>query len=47
MPRDHEPYQDLGPSHFDQLDHDRLQRQSVRRLEQLGYAVTLAPIPAA
>lgn len=43
MLRTHEPYQDLGPAHFDQLDHQRLQRQYVRRLEQLGYAVTLTP----
>lgn len=47
MLRDHRPYQDLGPDHLDQLDHDRLQRQYVRRLEQLGYAVTLTPAPAA
>ncbi len=47
MLRDHQPYHDLGPAHFDQLDHDRLQRQYVRRLEQLGYAVTLTPASAA
>jgi transposase len=43
MLRDHQPYHDLGPTYLDQLDYDRLQRQSVRRLEHLGYAVTLTP----
>lgn len=47
MLRDHQPYQDLGPAHFDQLDHERLQRQYVRRLEQLGYAVSLTPASVA
>jgi len=47
MLRTHQPYQDLGPAHLDQLDHARLQRQYVRRLEQLGYAVTLAPASVA
>jgi transposase len=41
--RDLRPYQDLGPDYFDRLDTRRLQRHYVRRLEQLGYAVTLAP----
>jgi hypothetical protein len=45
--REHQPYDDLGPSYLDQLDHERLQRQYVRRLEHLGYAVTLTPAPAA
>jgi transposase len=39
----HQPYADLGPDYFDQLDASRLERHYVRRLEQLGYAVTLAP----
>jgi len=47
MLRAHQPYHDLGPDYLDQLDHQRLQRQYVRRLEQLGYAVTLTPAPAA
>jgi transposase len=37
------PYADLGADYFGTLDVDRLQRHHVRRLEQLGYAVTLAP----
>jgi transposase len=45
--RDHKPYTDLGADYFDKLDAERLQRQYVRRLEQLGYSVTLTPVPAA
>jgi transposase len=37
------PYQDLGPDHFDQLHAQRLERQSVRRLEALGFEVRLTP----
>lgn len=47
MLRDHQPYHELGPDYFDHLDSTRQQRHSVRRLEQLGYAVTLAPKEAA
>jgi transposase len=47
MLRDHQPYTDLGADYFDRLDTQRLQRLHVRRLEQLGYAVTLTPTPAA
>lgn len=46
MLRDHVPYADLGPDYFDQLDKARIERHHVRRLEQLGYAVTLAPAVA-
>jgi transposase len=37
------PYEDLGPDYFDRLEADRLERHHVRRLEQLGYTVTLTP----
>lgn len=40
-------FQDLGADYFDQLDKERLQRQHVRRLEQLGYQVTLTPMEVA
>ena len=43
MLRDHRPYTDLGPDYFDQLDRQRLERHHVRRLERLGYTVTLTP----
>jgi transposase len=36
-----QPYADLGPNHFDQLHPERLTRYLVKRLEGLGYAVTL------
>jgi len=38
---------DLGDEYFDQLDTARVQRHHVRRLEQLGYSVTLTPKEAA
>ena len=47
MLRHRRPYQDLGPDYFDRLDTTRLQRHYVRRLEQLGYAVSLAPTQVA
>jgi transposase len=47
MLRDQCPYHDLGADYFDCLDTQRLQRHYVRRLEQLGYAVTLSPAEAA
>lgn len=34
-------YRELGGDYFDRLDPGRLQRHLVRRLEQLGYSVTL------
>jgi len=47
MLRDKRPYADLGPDYFDRLDTARLQRHHVRRLEQLGFSVTLQPAVAA
>jgi transposase len=38
-----QPYQELGADYFDKLDQTYLERHHVRRLEQLGYTVTLAP----
>jgi len=40
------PYQELGVDHFDRLNTAHIQRHHVRRLEQLGYTVTLTPIAA-
>ncbi len=37
------PYQELGADYYDKLDTTRLQQHHVRRLEQLGFTVTLAP----
>jgi transposase len=47
MLRDQRPYEDLGADYFARLDATRLQRRYVRGLEQLGYAVTLAPAEVA
>jgi transposase len=41
--RDKKPYTDLGADYFDKLDTTRIERHHVRRLEQLGYTVTLTP----
>jgi transposase len=41
-------YQDLGVSYLDQRDRQAVERRAVRRLESLGYTVTLEPaVPAA
>ena len=39
--RDGSTYRDLGPDYFDTLDPARLQRKLVKRLEGLGFQVTL------
>jgi transposase len=36
-------YEDLGARYFDERDRQRVERRLVRRLEALGYAVTLEP----
>ena len=36
-------YQDLGRDYFDRLQPERLRRYLVKRLESLGYEVTLSP----
>jgi transposase len=42
-----EPYQEKGADYFQQGGQQQLQAQLVRRLEQLGYEVSLQPHPAA
>jgi transposase len=42
----HEPYHELGPQYFDEHERDHVQRRLVRRLERLGFAVTLEASPA-
>jgi transposase len=39
----HEPYQDLGVTYFDQRARQAVERRLVRRLEALGYTVSLQP----
>ncbi len=43
MLQDGTVYQDLGPAHFDERDRDAVERRLVRRLQRLGYKVTLEP----
>ena len=38
-------YHDLGPNHFDRLNATGVKRSLTRRLERLGYKVTLEPLP--
>lgn len=39
----HEPYQELGGTYFDERDRQAVERRLVRRLEQLGYQVSMPP----
>jgi transposase len=41
--RTKEPYAELGADYFDKLDTTRIQQHHIRRLEQLGFTVTLTP----
>ncbi len=41
-----EPSHELGAQYFDEHERDHVQRRLVRRLERLGFAVTLAALPA-
>lgn len=40
-------YSGLGADYFERLESTQIERYHVRRLEQLGYTVTLAPASAA
>lgn len=41
-----QPYHELGVASFDRLDHQRVEQRLVRRLERLGYTVSLqSPTP--
>jgi transposase len=44
MLRDQVPYQELGPDYFDQLQAQHLEHHYVRRLEALGFQVTITPV---
>lgn len=41
MLKDGTAYQDLGPDHFDHINRQALVRRSVRRLERLGFEVSI------
>ncbi len=38
-----QPYKDLGAAYFDKLEQHRVEQRLVRRLERLGYRVSLQP----
>lgn len=40
----HEPYRDLGVSYFDLRRKDRTVSTAVKKLESLGYTVTITPV---
>jgi transposase len=42
-----ENYRDLGPNYFDQKNPESLRRSLVKRLERIGYAVSLTPVAQA
>jgi transposase len=44
--RDGATYRDLGPTYFDRLDRQHVERRLVHRLRDLGYRVTLEPLAA-
>ncbi len=39
-------YQDLGDNYFDERDREHVKRRAVKRLEKLGYHVSLKPVTA-
>ena len=43
--RDDVCYRDLGPDYFDTLNPEGLRRRLTKRLEGLGFKVTLQPLP--
>jgi transposase len=43
MLKNHVAYQELGPEYFQRQDRHQLERRYVKRLEQLGFEVSLAP----
>ena len=46
MLRQGKPSSDLGSDYFEKLEATQIERSHVRRLEHLGYTVTLKPAPA-
>ena len=44
--RDHTDFHDLGPNYFEPRDRERVVRSHIKRLERLGFAVTLTPSSA-
>ena len=46
MLREQTDYRDLGSTYFETRDNEHLRTSEVRRLESLGYTVTLEEVPA-
>jgi transposase len=44
MLRDGVVHHDLGADHFDRIDPEAVVKRNVRRLERLGYHVSLQPM---
>jgi transposase len=44
MLRNHTAYHDLGETHFDHLNPQSVLNRSIRRIERLGYTITLKPL---
>jgi hypothetical protein len=40
-------YQDMGPNYLDKLNETNIKRYHVRRLEELGYQVSITPLEQA
>lgn len=40
-------YYELGGNYLDQINKDQLQRHFIKRLQKLGFKVTLEPLPEA
>jgi transposase len=43
----HEPYHELGANYFDERKKESIVNRLMRRIQRLGYAVSLQPVPAA
>ena len=45
--KEHQSYHELGPGHAEETATESSKRWAIKRLEQLGYQVTLQPAEAA
>lgn len=41
----HQTYADLGENYFDERDREQVKRRMVKRLEKLGFRVSVTPVP--
>jgi hypothetical protein len=47
MIRDRSHYRDLGADYFSKLNKEDIVRRTIKRIESLGFKVTLEKLPAA